>query len=61
MPVTEGYGYVLFGDSPTYMWHKVGPMSRRRLSFRVTDEHGLPLDLNGLCVSWVLHLDDMTG
>ena len=59
MPVTEGYGYVLFGDSPTYMWHKVGPMSRRRLSFRVTDEHGLPLDLNGLCVSWVLHLDDM--
>ena len=59
MPVTEGYGFVLYGDSPTYMWHKVGPLSRRRLTFRVTDEYGLPLDLNGLCVSWVLHLDDM--
>ena len=58
VPVTLPYGHIMASDNPQFLWHSVGPLSRRRLSFRVTDVDGNVLDLGGLGVSFTLSIED---
>ena len=49
--------YILVGDSPQHLWLKTGPMNQKDFRFKVTNNRGEPVDLQGLPVSFVVAIE----
>lgn len=53
------YGYVALQDSPNELWHEVGALSLRSVSFSLTDAAGVPVDLHGAPIAFTLLIQEL--